>query len=121
MTERPTRRQYSPDYKMAILAEYDTLDRAGKGAMLRRERLYTSLLSEWRRQRDQGAIEALTTRPGRPAFGRAERDNARLRSRAQGLQHELDRARQVIESQTRLAAMLHELETADGGGPLAAQ
>ena len=119
MTQRSTRRRYSPEYKVAILAEYDTLDRAGKGVMLRREQLYTSLLSEWRKQRDHGAIEALTARPGRPAFGRMERDNSRLRSRAQRLQSELERARQVIESQTKLAAMLKELDTDKAKGDIA--
>ena len=47
--ERARRRQYSAAYKLKILAEYERLDRDGKGALLRREGLYTSLVSEWRR------------------------------------------------------------------------
>jgi hypothetical protein len=50
-----------------ILAEYERRDRDGKGALLRREGLYTSLISEWRKQRDQGALQALAAAPGRPA------------------------------------------------------
>jgi transposase len=57
-------RSYSARYKAEILAEYETLDREGKGALLRREGLYTSLLSEWRKQRDRGALQALGTPSG---------------------------------------------------------
>ena len=52
-------RSYSARYKAEILAEYEQLDKAGKGALLRREGLYTSLISEWRKQRDRGALQAL--------------------------------------------------------------
>jgi hypothetical protein len=48
-------RRYSARYKARILEEYEGLDKAGKGALLRREGLYTSLISEWRKQRDRGA------------------------------------------------------------------
>src|SRR5512135_2222321 len=56
--ERASRRTYTAKYKLAILAEYEALDRDGKGALLRRERLYTSLISEWRKQRDRGGLAA---------------------------------------------------------------
>jgi hypothetical protein len=47
--ERPRPpRQYPAAYKLRILGEYEQLDKAGKGALLRREGLYTSLISEWR-------------------------------------------------------------------------
>jgi transposase len=62
--ERP--RSYSARYKAEILAEYERLDRAGKGALLCREGLYTSLISQWRKQRDRGAPQAL----GRRRVGR---------------------------------------------------
>ncbi len=51
-------RTYSAAYKARVLAEYESLDKAGKGALLRREGLYTSLISAWRQQRDQGALQA---------------------------------------------------------------
>src|SRR5436190_23400162 len=56
-------RTYSAAYKARVLAEYESLDKAGKGALLRREGLYTSLISTWRQQRDQGALQALGTTP----------------------------------------------------------
>jgi len=57
--ERPRRRTYPARYKRDILAEYEASDRAGKGELLRREGLYTSLVSAWREQRDKGALAAL--------------------------------------------------------------
>jgi hypothetical protein len=58
--ERPRPpRQYPAAYRLRILEKYERLDKAGKGALLRREGLYTSLISEWRKQRDEGALQAL--------------------------------------------------------------
>ena len=56
-----------PHYKLRILADYERLERDGKGALLRREGLYTALISEWRKQRDRGALQALAAGPGRPS------------------------------------------------------
>ena len=104
-------RQYPAAYKLRVLEEYERLDKAGKGALLRREGLYTSLISEWRKQRDKGALAALQQRRGRPPadprdqkLARLERDNARLRD-------QLERARKVIEVQGELSALLGELAT----------
>ncbi|MGH3341990.1 MAG: hypothetical protein ACRDPK_03725 [Carbonactinosporaceae bacterium] len=47
--ERAKRRTYTAKYKAEILAEYDGLDRGGRGALMRREGLYSSLISEWRK------------------------------------------------------------------------
>lgn len=109
--ERATRRRYRAKYKLDVLAEYDTLDRDGKGALLRREGLYTSLLSEWRKQRDRGALEALAAKPGRPPVDPVERENARLRSRVDRLEDDLGKARRVIGVQGKLSALLEELAT----------
>jgi transposase len=109
--ERATRRRYTAKYKLEILGEYELLDRDGKGALLRREGLYTSLLSEWRKQRDRGAIEALAAKPGRPPVDPVERENAQLRQRVDRLESDLDRARKVIEVQGKLSALLEELAT----------
>jgi transposase len=108
--ERPRPpRTYPAAYKLRILGEYEQLDKAGKGALLRREGLYTSLISEWRKQRDRGALAALEQRRGRPPtdprdqkLARLERDNARLRE-------QLERARKVIEVQGELSALLDRL------------
>lgn len=104
-------RRYSARYKARILAEYETLDKEGKGALLRREGLYTSLISAWRRQRDAGGLEALAKPSGRPPADPLERDNARLRRENERLVGELDKARKVIEVQGKLSALLEQLAT----------
>ena len=109
--ERAKRRSYTAKYKLEILAEYEGLDRGGKGAVLRREGLYTSLISEWRKQRDRGALEALAAKAGRRPLDPVERDNARLRQRVDRLEGELGTARRVIEVQGKLSALLDELAT----------
>src|SRR6266704_3243115 len=90
-------RQYSAAYKLRVLAEYERLDKAGKGALLRREGLYTSLISEWRKQRDRGALQALAKPAGRQPADPRDREVARLRKENQRLAGELDKARKVIE------------------------
>jgi transposase-like protein len=109
--ERAKRRRYPAKYKLEILAEYEALDRDGKGALLRREGLYTSLISEWRKQRDRGALAGLAAKPGRPPVDPVERENARLRQRVERLEGDLDRARKVIEVQGKLSALLEDLAT----------
>jgi transposase-like protein len=109
--ERAKRRSYTAKYKLEILAEYEGLDRDAKGSLLRREGLYTSLISEWRKQRDRGALAALAAKPGRAPLDPIERDNARLRRRVDRLEEELGTARRVIEVQGKLSALLEELAT----------
>ena len=104
-------RTYSAGYKARILAEYESLDKAGKGALLRREGLYTSLISAWRIQRDQGVKEALARPAGRPPADARDRENARLRRENERLQAELTKARRVIEVQGKLSALLGQLAT----------
>ena len=95
--ERAPRRTYSAQYKLRILAEYERRDRDGKGALLRREGLYTSLISEWRKQRDQAAQQALAGSPGRPASDTRDQELARLRRENARLHMDLTKAHQVIE------------------------
>jgi transposase len=104
-------RQYSAKYKAQILDEYEGLDKVGKGALLRREGLYTSLISEWRKQRDRGALEALAKPAGRQPADPRDREVARLRRENERLAGELDRARKVIEVQGKLSALLEQLAT----------
>jgi transposase len=104
-------RTYSASYKAKILAEYEDLDKADKGALLRREGLYTSLISAWRIQRDQGALAALSKPAGRPAADPKDRENAKLRKENERLTAELDKARTVIEVQGKLSALLGQLAT----------
>ena len=68
---RPKRRQFTAEYKLRIVREADACSRPGEiGALLRREGLYSSLLTEWRRARDTGALVALR-RSGAVRAGRA--------------------------------------------------
>jgi transposase len=78
---------------------------------LRREGLYSSLISEWRKQRDRGALEALAKPAGRPQADLRDREVARLRKQNERLEAELARARKVIEVQGKLSALLDELAT----------
>src|SRR5947208_3839429 len=93
--ERARQRRYSAAYKVQFLSEYEGLDRAGKGALLRREGLYSSLVSEWRKQRDQGALTALAQKPGRPLAEPRDREVARLRKENERLEGELDKPSKV--------------------------
>jgi transposase len=108
--ERPRPpRSYPAAYKLRILEEYEQLDKAGKGALLRREGLDTSLISEWRKQRDRGALAALQQRRGRPPIDPRDREVARLQRDNVGLREQLGRAGKVIEVQGELSALLDRL------------
>jgi len=110
--ERPRPpRSYPAAYKLRILGEYERLDKAGKGALLRREGLYTSLISEWRKQRDRGALQALAKPAGRQPADPRDQQVARLRKENQRLAGELAKARKVIEVQGKLSALLEQLAT----------
>lgn len=109
--ERARRRTYTAKYKRDVLAEYEAADRAGKGALLRREGLYTSLISAWREQRDKGALESLGKSSGPAPADPAAREAARLRKENERLTTELDKARRVIEVQSKLSALLDTLAT----------
>jgi len=104
-------RRFPAAYKAQILAEYDTLGKAEKGALLRRENLYSSLLTEWRRQRDRGAEEALGRPAGRQAADPRDATIAKLETEKAKLTADLDKARKVIEVQGKLSALLEELAT----------
>ena len=110
LVERPRRRQFSAEYKLRIVREADGCTRPGEiGALLRREGLYSSLLTEWRRARDAGALEALERPRGRRAANPLEAENAELRRRAERAEAELVKARKVIEVQGNVSALLGEL------------
>lgn len=104
-------RRYSAKYKARILAEYEGLDKAGKGALLRREGLYTSLISEWRKQAARGGDEALARPSGRRPADSRDKEVARLRREVERLDGELDKARKIIEIQGKLSALLEQIAT----------
>jgi hypothetical protein len=102
------RRQFSAAYKLAVLAEADRASAHGAiGALLRREGLYSSHLSVWRREREAGALEALSRRRGRKARSTSEQKrNAALEAHCARLQHELLQARTIIDVQKKLCTLL---------------
>lgn len=107
LVERPKRRRFSAEYKLRIVREADACTEPGSvGRLLRREGLYSSHLTEWRRERDRGALEALGRPRGRPKPNPLEAENARLRRRAERAEAELAKARKVIEVQGKVSALL---------------
>jgi transposase-like protein len=119
--ERARRRTFSAQYKARILAEYERCDSGAKGALLRREGLYSSMISEWRKQRDHGAIRGLATPPGRPRNDPRDQEMAKLKHENARLQADLTKAHHVIEVQRKLSALLDQLATGSaemsGGEP----
>lgn len=110
LVQRARRRQFTPEYKLRIIEEADACRGQGEvGALLRREGLYSSHLSEWRRQHREGALAALSRVRGRPKPNPLERENAELRRRVDRAEAELTKARKVIEVQGNVSALLGEL------------
>ena len=88
------RRQFSAKYKAKVLAEYDTLPRSARGALLHREGLYSSLIVTWRRQQGQGAAAALARPAGPQKADPRDREIVRLK-------REVDRQRNKSTSPDR--------------------
>jgi transposase len=118
VSEKPVRRRFSTEYKVRILVEADGCTEMGQlGELLRREGLYSSLLSTWRRQRDEGMLAGLAPkRRGRKAktknpladdVARLERENLRLTEK-------LRQAELIIDVQKKVSEMLNiPLKTPD--------
>lgn len=110
LVERASRRRFTAEYKLRIVREADACSRPGEiGALLRREGLYTSHLTQWRQARDAGALEALERPRGRKRVDSREAENAELRPRLERTEGELSKARKVIEVQGNVSALLGEL------------
>jgi transposase-like protein len=110
VSEKPVRRRFTAEYKLRILCEADRCAASGQlGALLRREGLYSSLLSAWRQQRDQGTLAGLTPkRRGRKANPDAPliAENERLKRETQRLTAKLRQAETIIEVQKKLSEIL---------------
>ena len=106
---RPKRRQFSADYKLAILEEYERItEDGGKGALLRREGLYSSHIVEWQRARDVGALSGLAPKH-RKKRSAAERELDLLRRRNAKLEDQLARHRVALEAQGKASELLAQL------------
>src|SRR3954470_14889390 len=101
LAPRALRRRFTAAYKLKIVVAADACTRPGEvGALLRREGLYSSLLTEWRRARDSGALGALEPKPCGPKPASAERvENAALRRQRERSRADLETTRRVIEVQ----------------------
>lgn len=107
---RPTRRTFSTEEKLALLAAYEACDPGKKGEFARREGIYSSQLTEWRRARDAGTLtarESTTSRRDRREFEKLEQKNKRLEA-------ELERTRLALDIVGKAHALLEMLsESAD--------
>ena len=110
VSERPVRRRFSAEYKPQILRQADACNGSGQlGELLRREGLYSSLLSIWRTQRERGTLDALTPKKR----GRKPRDNdplieenRRLERVNKRLVERLRQAEVIIDVQKKVAEIL---------------
>jgi transposase len=119
VSERAARRRFTAEYKLRVLRQADACTGTGElGTLLRREGLYSSHLTTWRRQWEQGSLAALSPKKrGRPAVppsplarrvAELERDNARLTQR-------LQQAETIIAVQKKLSEALGIPLTSDDG------
>ena len=106
----PVKRSFSPEYKLSILAEYDAASETGeKGAILRREGLYSSLIADWKRQHRQGLLKAALGRTDGGRGGPSLREVARLKAENERLRSKLAQAEVIIGVQGKVHALLEEI------------
>jgi transposase-like protein len=106
--ERPKRRRFSAEYKLDILRQVDACSEVGGvGEVLRREGLYSSHLTDWRKERDQGALAAMAKKRGRkPVRDRKDDEIERLRRENERLKERLERAETIISIQKKVSEIL---------------
>src|ERR1700722_1962204 len=107
--QKARRRTFTAKYKQEVLAAYEAAADGEKGAILRREGLYSSLISEWRRARDAGALAGLKRPAGRPAADPRDARIAQLERDKAKLEKELATSRFVVEVQSKLRALLETI------------
>lgn len=106
--EKRTRRRFTTEYKLKILAQADACKHGELGALLRREKLYSNQLSQWRREFAENGVDGLSkSRPG-PASSRTpeQRQNDQLRKENERLKHKLEIANDCLELQKKALSML---------------
>jgi transposase-like protein len=107
---RPTRRIINTEEKLALLAAYDACDPGKKGEFARRNAIYSSQLTEWRRARDAGTLVARES----TALRRDQREFDKLEQRNKRLEAELERTRLALDIVGKAHALLEKLsERAD--------
>lgn len=119
--EKASRRRFTAEYKLRILKQADACTELGSlGALLRREGLYSSNFTTWRRQRDRGVLSALTPKKrGRKESVRDphQTENEKLRKENERLTQRLRQAELIIDVQKKVSQMLGvPLATSEEGG-----
>src|ERR1035441_2379910 len=115
LAEQAKRRSFTAKYKLKILARADACSAPGEvGELLRREGLYTSHLTYWRKQRRDGALKELGRPRGRKPSDRRDAQIAELSERAERAEAELAKARKVIEIQGNVSALLEQMLGTEG-------
>lgn len=101
------RRRFSAEYRLRILKQADACKKPGElGALLRREGLYSSLLTNWRRQREEGALQEMRGRRRGPKARPADPRVKHLEAENRRLQRQLQRAETIITLQKKVAEIL---------------
>lgn len=109
LPDRPRRRTFTAAYKLGVLRQIEEAEPGGVGAILRREGLYSSLLTDWRRQRDAGAHDALKAVKRGPKLAEPNplaAEHARLQRDNKSLTLRVQRAEAIIEIQKKVALLL---------------
>ena len=107
---RPKRRRFDAAYKLAVVEEYERLtDPGAKGALLRREGLYSSHIVEWRRARDAGALRELALKKRPPGRSPEQAEIDRLRRRNERLENDLAKHKLALEIQGKASELLDRL------------
>lgn len=108
VTAKARRRAFTPEYKKRVLEAADkAADTGGIGVLLRREGLYSSVLTRWRRERDEAVNGAFSRKRGPvPDRNPLAAENEKLRRRNQHLEDELRKAQIIIDVQKKVASLL---------------
>jgi transposase len=111
LAETAKRRKFTAGYKLRVLREAAAASKPGEiAAMLRREGLYTSHLTSWRKQQDAGALAGLQPRKRGPSAPSPQQvELCAVRARLERVEAELATARRVIEVQGNVSALLEDL------------
>jgi len=112
--DRAKRRTFSAEYKAATLAEYDAANRDERGVILRRERLYSSHIAEWRKAAD-AAADSTGGEAGEDRRTRAQaREIAQLRARTEKAEAELAQTKAALDLVGKAHALLETLSESTG-------
>lgn len=122
---KPKRRTFTAAYKARILAEFDALpeNSPGRGALLRKERLWHSHIEDWRRQRDAGSLAPGVNREKKAndsdsaELARLRAENRKLQAQNEKLARDLGKTKTALDIAGKAFALLGEISnSADSDG-----